>query len=59
MIGYNTYLPGKAIMVTFFETMQYAQCLSFNVTIPLLCTGQAFTYKCDWPQDGVVSSCIF
>ena len=43
MIDYNTYLPSKAIMVEFFETMQYAHCLSSDVTILPLCNGQALT----------------
>ena len=37
------YLLSKTIMVKFFKTMQYTKHLSFNVVIPLLCTGQAFT----------------
>ena len=41
MIGYYTYLPSKIIMVKFFKTMKYTQCLSFDVTVPSFCTGQA------------------
>ena len=33
MVGYNTYLPSKAIMGNFFKTVQYTQCLSFDITI--------------------------
>ena len=40
MIGYYAYLPSKATMVKSFKTMQYTQCLSFDVTISLFCTGQ-------------------
>ena len=31
MISYYTYLPSKAIMVKSFKTMQYIQCLPFDV----------------------------
>ena len=46
-------------MVKFFKTMQYTQCIFLNVAIPSLCTGQAFAYKCNGPENGVVWSNIF
>ena len=46
MIGYYTYLPRKAIMVKSFKTMQNTQCLSLDVTVSSLYTGQAFACKC-------------
>ena len=55
---YYIYLPSKAIMVKSFKTMQYTQCLSFDVTVSSFCTDQAFACKCDWPQNGVVWCCI-
>ena len=39
--------------------MQYTQCLSLNAAIPVLCTGQALTCKCNGPENGVVWSNIF
>ena len=46
-------------MMKFFESMQYAQCLSFSIDVPMLCTGEAFTYEHYESENGIVWSAIF
>ena len=59
MICYYIYIPSKTIMMKFFKTMQYTQWFSFNIALPTLCTGQAFTLECYGSENGIVWSAIF